>query len=141
MNLLLGTELRHVDQQHVLMAFVHRFTMEHEPDWARVAMGKYRPQFKDDADWLASTRFWVRADGYLDQRFKTCHSLPTWPQGTGLNTKVWHPVTFVVSYIEPHDGIATCGTCGRSWDDTLSTSVTPTPAARCPFEYQHGEEP
>jgi hypothetical protein len=33
--------------------------------------------------------------------------------------------------------LATCGTCGRSWDDSIPTSMTPTPAARCPFEYYH----
>ena len=33
-----------------------------------------------------------------------------------------------------------CGTCGRGWDDSISTSVTPTPAARCPFEYEHESE-
>ena len=32
---------------------------------------------------------------------------------------------------------ATCGTCGRTWDDMHVTSVTPTPSARCPFEYWH----
>ena len=32
---------------------------------------------------------------------------------------------------------ATCGTCNRSWDDTISTSVTPAPSGRCPFEDQH----
>ena len=35
---------------------------------------------------------------------------------------------------------ATCGTCGRSWDDTASTSRTPVPAGRCPFEDQHEPE-
>jgi hypothetical protein len=30
----------------------------------------------------------------------------------------------------------TCGTCGRTWDATQ----TPTPASRCPFEYEHGED-
>lgn len=30
-----------------------------------------------------------------------------------------------------------CGDCGRGWDDSLSTSVTPTTAGRCPFEYEH----
>jgi len=34
----------------------------------------------------------------------------------------------------------TCGTCGRSWDDSIVTSYTPTPSARCPFEYFHGDE-
>lgn len=33
--------------------------------------------------------------------------------------------------------LATCGTCGRSWDDGKVTSLTPTPAGRCPFEYFH----
>jgi len=33
--------------------------------------------------------------------------------------------------------IATCGTCGRSWDDAIVTSMTPAPSARCPFEYFH----
>lgn len=33
--------------------------------------------------------------------------------------------------------LATCGTCGRSWDDAIITSLTPAPAARCPFEYFH----
>jgi len=34
-------------------------------------------------------------------------------------------------------GWAQCGTCGVAWDDRISTSVTPTPSARCPFEYDH----
>lgn len=32
---------------------------------------------------------------------------------------------------------ATCGTCGLSWDDGISTSMTPAPGARCPFEAFH----
>lgn len=32
---------------------------------------------------------------------------------------------------------ATCGYCGLSWDDGIITSITPTPSARCPFEYFH----
>lgn len=31
----------------------------------------------------------------------------------------------------------TCGVCGRSWDDAIPTSWTPTPSGRCPFEYYH----
>lgn len=45
----------------------------------------------------------------------------------------------------PLDGLpkgwAQCGTCGRSWNDDKSTSVTPTPSGRCPFEYEHEETP
>lgn len=40
------------------------------------------------------------------------------------------PVTFVCP--------TTCGTCGRTWDDGRTTSVTPAPSARCPFEHWHG---
>jgi hypothetical protein len=55
-----------------------------------------------------------------------------------------------VRYVGPHrpaprfsDGTdlfaepTTCGTCHRTWDDGLVTSVTPAPAARCPFEHWH----
>ena len=31
----------------------------------------------------------------------------------------------------------TDGNCGLSWDDSIITGMTPTPAARCPFEYFH----
>jgi hypothetical protein len=34
----------------------------------------------------------------------------------------------------------TCGACHRSWDDAIVTSMTPTPAARCPFEPFHEDE-
>lgn len=33
--------------------------------------------------------------------------------------------------------VATCGTCWRKWDDGAVTELTPTPAARCPFEPFH----
>lgn len=35
--------------------------------------------------------------------------------------------------------VVTCGACGRSWDDAVSSALTPAPSARCPFEYDHGE--
>ncbi|AXQ62119.1 hypothetical protein SEA_SKYSAND_86 [Gordonia phage Skysand] len=34
--------------------------------------------------------------------------------------------------------IVRCEECGRRWDDAVSTSVTPAPSGRCPFEYDHG---
>lgn len=37
----------------------------------------------------------------------------------------------------PRAEIATCGECGRSWDDAFASGVTPAPSGRCPFEYQH----
>lgn len=36
--------------------------------------------------------------------------------------------------IERND-VATCLTCGATW----SVTITPTPAGRCPFEYDHEE--
>lgn len=32
---------------------------------------------------------------------------------------------------------ATCGHCGRTWDDAHISGMTPTPAGRCPFEHMH----
>lgn len=34
--------------------------------------------------------------------------------------------------------IATDGNCGLSWDDDVSTTYTPVPSGRCPFEWFHG---
>jgi hypothetical protein len=34
---------------------------------------------------------------------------------------------------------ATCGVCGRSWNDALITGVTPVPSGRCPYEAYHPE--
>jgi hypothetical protein len=33
--------------------------------------------------------------------------------------------------------MAECGYCGRTWNDAAISSLTPTPAARCPYEYEH----
>lgn len=35
--------------------------------------------------------------------------------------------------------LATCGTCGKTWDDGLTSGRTPTPSARCPYEHIHDE--
>lgn len=51
------------------------------------------------------------------------------------------PDGFPVRPIDPDDPTAgdvmTCGSCGLSWDDSISTAWTPVPSARCPFEYFH----
>lgn len=54
------------------------------------------------------------------------------------------PKDWPVQSVEPdgsNPNLATCGTCGRTWDDSVSTSMTPTPSGRCPFEYFHSEVP
>lgn len=38
---------------------------------------------------------------------------------------------------EPIVRVATCGYCRRSWNDAAISAVTPVPAGRCPFEYEH----
>lgn len=61
---------------------------------------------------------WAERDGWHDDRDFQC----------GWNEDGRH---------EPVMEVATCGACGRSWNDALITSRTPAPSARCPFEYEH----
>lgn len=54
------------------------------------------------------------------------------------------PITFPVQPLDDDESAAdpvTCGTCKRTWDDTVSTQWTPAPSGRCPFESFHGAEP
>ena len=52
-----------------------------------------------------------------------------------MNTiKIWDVNTKRTRIVQMHADIATCGECGRSWDDSIVTSMTPAPSARCPFE-------
>lgn len=39
----------------------------------------------------------------------------------------------------PISAVATCGACGRSWDDAVGSTLTPAPSGRCPFELLHDE--
>ncbi len=53
------------------------------------------------------------------------------------------PESFPVKVLGPDDPATDrmlCEACGREWDDAIATGWTPVPAARCPFEYFHGEE-
>lgn len=62
--------------------YVHRFTGEHVPAWARQPRPDgtaYPVQFADDADWLANTDFPVTKAGALASRPSDCRSRPTWP--------------------------------------------------------------
>jgi hypothetical protein len=38
---------------------------------------------------------------------------------------------------KPISAMTQCGVCLRWWDDAIVTSMTPVPAGRCPFEYDH----
>lgn len=74
-----GSELPLHAQKEVLQRFVHRYTKDHIPNWARDT--DYAVQFASDADWLANTCFYINADGSLDGRHRYCESHPTWPEG------------------------------------------------------------
>lgn len=81
-----GTDLTAEEKAIVLNSYVHRYTGDHRPQWARTYRdnGKpYQVQFVDDADWLANTWFAVTKTGKLDSRVRECFSSPTWPKGKG----------------------------------------------------------
>lgn len=80
-----GHELTPAEQQHVLAAYVHRYTGDHMPSWAR---GKNVPvQFASDQDWLRNTEFAVLRSGALNRRVRYCYSHPTWPNNPELRQK------------------------------------------------------
>ncbi len=77
-------------QRDALARYLHRFTREHVPVWARKPRKdgrRYPVQFASDAEWLARTLFpvTVRKDGTLgDHTLGTrgrCLSYATWPDG------------------------------------------------------------
>ena len=37
------------------------------------------------------------------------------------------------------EDLVTCGTCGKTWNNALISERTPTPSARCPYEYMHDD--
>lgn len=82
MKMIQGTKLSPEDQRLVLAAYVHRFTGEHKPGWARKPWKDGKPypvQHATDKDWLAETTFAVTKSGRLDMRVQHCHSVPSWP--------------------------------------------------------------
>jgi hypothetical protein len=84
MNLTHGIDLHPDDQAYVLAHYVHRYTRDHVPSWARAARFRglpYPVQFDSDRDWLENTRFATREDGRLDGRARFCQAAPTWPDG------------------------------------------------------------
>lgn len=84
-----GHELSPVTQREALARFVHRYTAEHVPAWARkktVAFPNGAPlQFATDAEWLRNTQFAVKKNGTLDKRVNHCETgEPTWPNNPEL---------------------------------------------------------
>lgn len=82
-------------------------------------------------DWPKSGGLTVNSDGTLT--VASVHG------GEFLATFRIHPVKELLTDEDKRNArdVSTCGTCNRSWDDGISTSLTPVPSARCPFEYAH----
>lgn len=75
-------------------AYVHRYTMEHVPEWSRKAVttqdekGKintryYAPQYRTDKEWYEKTYFHGEHD-LASKGYCYSHS-PSWPLGEWLN--------------------------------------------------------
>lgn len=69
--------------EHACAVYVHRYTMEHKPDWARKPRpdGKqYQPQYRTDREWYDNTSF-PGEIGHIG-RITECYSRnATWPLG------------------------------------------------------------
>ncbi len=82
-----GHQLKESAKREALARYIHRFTGDHRPAWAkdrRPDGSPYPVQFKDDAEWLANTWFIVRNDGELPRCYRDCQSNPTWPNNPEL---------------------------------------------------------
>ncbi len=86
MEMRLGSTLPPALQEQCKRAYVHRYTGDHKPAWARELRPNgepYEVQFKDDADWLAHTEFPIAGTCPALWRLTTkgdCYSTPTWPE-------------------------------------------------------------
>lgn len=72
---IMGDALTAPQRAEVLRAFVHRYTKEHKPEWARKSMpnGKpYQPLFATDDAWLEAYCFAFTKAGRLDVRVRYC---------------------------------------------------------------------
>lgn len=90
-NFISGDLLTDKARCEALRRFVHRFTGDHTPSWARVPRADgtaYMVQFKNDLDWLSHSEFAVNKDGSLSANHKYCVSHPTWPFGQSATQPV-----------------------------------------------------
>lgn len=76
-------------------AYVHRFTLEHVPAWARLPFKDGRfpaPQYASDWEWFTNTQFPPNNPFARSKRDTFCYSNnQTWPLGQTLSTP-YHPV-------------------------------------------------
>lgn len=67
--------------------YVHRYTMEFVPAWARKPADNsryYAPQFNSDREWYDNTRFYGE-DGFIGVRGHCYTTGQTWPLGQWLD--------------------------------------------------------
>lgn len=67
--------------------YVHRFTMEHVPQWAKKPMPNgafYAPQFKTDREWYENTLFPPHKYSRSKRDTSCFTSGQTWPLGKSL---------------------------------------------------------
>lgn len=75
-----------MDYKTACARYVHRFTMEHIPAWARKSMPNgrfYAPQYASDREWFENTKFPGDA-GYVGTHGDCQTSGQTWPLGQTL---------------------------------------------------------
>jgi hypothetical protein len=78
---------RKITFEHATACYVHRFTMDHVPAWARKVApnGKYyAPQYASDHQWYENTAFYGEA-GHLGDKTHCHTSGQTWPLGQWLD--------------------------------------------------------
>jgi hypothetical protein len=91
-------------------------TLEYEPAETLRAVDPvaYRCEF---SDWLGTNEDFV----------ELC-----WPKTADMIPKAWP--------VQPDPaGDTLCGQCNLRWNDSVSTSLTPVPSGRCPFESFHSK--
>ena len=79
---------RKLSFEHAKAMYVHRYTMEHIPEWVRTsgpnANGKfYAPHFRSDREWYDNTLFYGESDLATKEHCYTAK--PTWPLGQWLD--------------------------------------------------------
>jgi hypothetical protein len=92
--------------------YVHRFTIEHVPEWATkpFSTGRYPgPQYRSDAEWFALTLF--PPNNPLGRKVTDCYSSgQTWPLGTSLEK----PFSLAAFELQ-----------GGKWDAILVSKIVP----------------
>ena len=89
-----GPLQRAISFEEAKRSYIHRYTMEHVPQWVRdrptprhsggTSDQYYAPQFRTDREWYDATTF--PGEGELDRRSQHCEtSGQTWPLGTWLD--------------------------------------------------------